>query len=169
MVMIKLRNYLDSDAQEILKWIKDEKALRLWSADRYETYPIKPEDITNNYKECMESAAFYPMTLVDKDKIIGHLILRKPNPDENKIRLGFIIVDNTMRKKGYGRLLISEAIKYAKDMLKASEINLGVFANNENAYSCYKSIGFEEVGREENALQFENETWDCVEMILLEK
>ena len=108
------------------------------------------------------------MTLVDGEKIVGHLILRKPNPEENKIRLGFIIVDNTMRKKGYGRLLINEAITYAKNELKASEINLGVFANNENAYKCYKSVGLVEVGREEKVLYFENETWDCVEMILKE-
>jgi RimJ/RimL family protein N-acetyltransferase len=166
---MKLRKYQETDAVEILKWTTNEREFRLWSADRYGKYPITPDDINNNYKECMRTSAFYPMTLVDKDKIIGHLILRKPNSNENKIRLGFIIVDNTMRKKGYGRLVISEAIKYAKDMLKASEINLGVFANNENAYSCYKSIGFEEVGREENALQFENETWDCIEMTLLEK
>ena len=116
----------------------------------------------------MKESDFYPMTLVDEEKIIGHLILRKPNPKENKIRLGFIIVDKKMRKRGYGRLLIKEAINYAKTILKASEINLGVFANNESAYRCYKSVGFVEVGREEKALQFENETWDCIEMVLKE-
>ena len=166
---MELRKYQETDAVEILKWTTNEREFRLWSADRYDKYPISPDEINSNYQECMKTNAFYPMTLVDNGKIIGHLILRKPNPEENKIRLGFIIVDNTMRKKGYGRLLINEAIKYAKDVLNASEINLGVFANNENAYRSYKSIGFKEVGKEENALSFEDETWDCIEMILLEE
>jgi len=165
---MELRKYQETDAIEILKWITTEKEFRLWSADRYGKYPITSDDINNNYNECMKNSDFYPMTLVDDEKIVGHIILRKPNPEENKVRLGFIIVDNTMRKKGYGRLLIQEAINYAKNELKASEINLGVFANNENAYRCYKSVGFVEVGREENALSFENEIWDCVEMVLKE-
>ena len=165
---MELRKYQKTDAIEILKWTTNERDFRLWSADRYGKYPITSDDINNNYNECMKNSDFYPMTLVDDEKIVGHIILRKPNPEENKVRLGFIIVDNTMRKKGYGRLLIQEAINYAKNELKASEINLGVFANNENAYRCYKSVGFVEVGREENALSFENEIWDCVEMVLKE-
>lgn len=163
---MELRKYQETDAIEILKWIENERELKLWSADRYGKYPITPDDINNNYNECMKKSDFYPMTLVDGEKIVGHLILRRSNSEEDKIRLGFIIVDNTMRKKGYGRGLINEAIKYAKDVLRASEINLGVFANNENAYRCYKSVGFVEVGREENALNFQNETWDCIEMVL---
>ena len=165
---MELRKYQETDAIEILKWTTNEREFRLWSADRYGKYPITPDDINNNYNECIKKIDFYPMTLVDGEKIVGHLILRKPNPEENKIRLGFIIVDNTMRKKGYGKLLINEAIKYAKNELKAVEINLGVFANNENAYRCYKSVGFVEIGKEENALKFENETWECIEMVLKE-
>lgn len=166
---MELRKYQESDACEIIKWIITKREFKLWSADRYKKYPITSEDINNNYNECMKTSDFYPMTLVDGEKIVGHLILRRPNPEENKIRLGFIIVDNTMRKKGYGRLLISEAINYAKNELKATEINLGVFANNENAHKCYKSLGFVEIARKEKALQFEDETWDCIEMVLKER
>lgn len=165
---MEFRKYRETDAAEILSWIANEREFKLWSADRYDKYPITSDDINDNYNECMKISAFYPMTLVDGEKIVGHLILRKPNLEENKIRLGFIIVDKKMRQKGYGRLLIKEAINYAKSFLNATEINLGVFANNENAYKCYTRIGFEEVGREEKALQFGSEYWDCVEMVLKE-
>lgn len=164
---MELRKYLDTDANEILKWIKDERAFRLWSADRYEEYPVKAEDINNNYKECMTLSNFYPMTLVDGSKVIGHIILRNPSPDQTDIiRLGFIIVDSSLRGKGYGKLLIQEAIKYAQTQLSAKEINLGVFENNDNAFHCYKAVGFKEIGIEKNAFQFENESWNCVEMVL---
>jgi RimJ/RimL family protein N-acetyltransferase len=109
---MELRKYQETDAIEILKWTTNEREFRLWSADRYGKYPITPDDINKNYNECIKKIDFYPMTLVDGEKIVGHLILRRPNPEENKIRLGFIIVDNTMRKKGYGKLLINEAIKF---------------------------------------------------------
>ena len=44
---MKLRNYIDSDANEIIKWVKDERALKLWSADIYGDFPIAANDINN--------------------------------------------------------------------------------------------------------------------------
>jgi len=163
---MELRKYQISDANEIIKWIADERALRLWSADRYGDFPIKAEDINNNYTECISNGNFYPMTLIDGDKVIGHLILRNPDENKNIIRLGFIIVDPTLRGQGYGKTLIKEAIKYAKNELKATEINLGVFENNTSASNCYKSVGFKEIRIDENVMQFQNENWNCIEMKL---
>ena len=164
---MELRNYIDSDANEIIKWIKDEHALRLWSADRYGNFPITANDINNNYAECISSGNFYPMTLVDDNKVVGHIILRNPDSNHKEIvRLGFIIVNDSLRGKGYGKLLIQEAIKYAKTDLGAKEINLGVFENNYSAYYCYKSVGFKTIRIDKNVFQFHNEMWNCVEMIL---
>lgn len=164
-----LRKYKESDAEKILSWIDNERELRLWSADRYGDYPIKAEDINLNYKQCSEQGNFYPMTLVDdNENVVGHLILRNPGEDKSVVRLGFIIVDNKIRGKGYGKFLMKFAIKYAKEELKASEINLGVFKNNENAYRCYAASGFNEVEVEKGAYRYEDEDWDCVEMILEE-
>lgn len=162
-----LRDYKETDANEIVSWIKDEKALRLWSADRYEKFPITAKDMNDNYNECKKLSEFYPMTLIENEEIIGHLILR--NPDINKpeiIRLGFIIIKPDKRGKGYGKILIQEAIRYAKNNLKATEINLGVFENNQAAYYCYKSAGFKEKYIEKAVLTFKEEIWNCVEMIL---
>jgi len=164
---IVLRDYLETDADEIIKWIKDERALRLWSADRYGNYPITAQDINNNYTECKALGNFYPMTLAQGTKLLGHIILRNPDSTNSKIiRLGFIIVDPSLRGKGYGKLLIEKAIEYAKNNLSATEFNLAVFKNNENAYRCYKSVGFKEVSTEKDAFKFENENWNCIEMNL---
>ena len=67
---MEFRNYQPSDANTLINWISDERTLRLWSADRYGKYPITPDDINNNYNECMKSSDFYPMTLVDGEKIV---------------------------------------------------------------------------------------------------
>ena len=163
---MNLRRYKEDDAKEILNWIKNEKEFRLWSADRYESYPVTPSDINNNYEECEKKSKFYPFTLEDDGKVIGHLILRNPGENNEVIRLGFIIVDNSMRGKGYGKQLIEYAINYAKEKLGAKEINLGVFTNNEGALRCYKSVGFKVTEVKKNAYQFYNESWDCAEMLL---
>ena len=163
---MELRDYQKKDAFEILNWIKNEREFRLWSADRYHDYPIKPDDINNNYDECKRIGNFYPLTLCDDDKIIGHLILRNPGEDESVIRMGFIIVDNRIRGKGYGKMIINLAINYAKEVLNAKEINLGVFTCNESALHCYEKCGFEIISIEKNSYKFYNENWDCAEMVL---
>ena len=163
---MELRNYQKDDANIILTWINNERELRLWSADRYGDYPITASDINNNYDECIKNNNFYPLTMIDDGKVIGHLILRNPNEDKSVIRLGFIIVDNSIRGRGYGKKIIELAINYAREILKAKEINLGVFTCNTNALMCYEKSGFEIVDVLKNAYQFHDENWDCAEMIL---
>lgn len=164
---MKLRQYKNEDAQKILSWIKNEREFRLWSADRYRDYPASPDDINNNYSKCEQEGSFYPFTLEDDGKTIGHLILREPEQGKRIIRLGFIIVDNSIRGKGYGKILIKEAIKYAEEELQAEEINLGVFTNNDGALHCYQSVGFEITRIDEKVYKYsDKEYWDCAEMIL---
>ena len=163
---MKLRKYIDSDANEILKWIKNERDFKLWSADRYPYFPITPDEMNLNYYNCSSTGTFFPMTFIDDNKIVGHIILRYPTDNKDIIRFGFIIINDAIRGKGYGKKLINEAIKYAKDVLLAKEITLGVFENNKNAYYCYKSVGFKEIYTEKNVLKFGNENWNCIEMKL---
>ena len=165
---MKLRDYCKEDAKEICKWINDEKSLRLWSADRYKNFPITDVDINSNYDECIKNGNFYPKALIDDcNNIIGHLILRNPNGNREIVRLGFIIVDDSKRGKGYGRKLVDLAIEFAQKELNAKEINLGVFSNNKSAYNCYESCGFRDISIEENAFRYYEENWDIIEMKLI--
>lgn len=153
-----LRPYKPKDAEAIVSWIKDERALRKWSSDRYGAYPITAEDINYKYLECNgdceEPDNFYPMTAVDANGPVGHLILRYINKEKTVIRLGFIIVDDSKRGMGYGKRMIQMAMRYAFDMLKAEKITLGVFANNPSAYYCYKAAGFNEISMKEDIVRY---------------
>ena len=166
---LKLRPYKPSDAEAIVSWIKDERALRKWSSDRYGIYPITAEDINHKYLDCNgdceEPDNFYPMTLVDECGPVGHLILRYTNKEKSIIRFGFVIVDDSKRGKGYGKRMLQMAIRYAFDMLKAEEITLGVFENNPSAYFCYKAAGFQEVPVEQEFIfEILGEQWKCIEL-----
>lgn len=166
---LKLRPYKPEDAKTIVSWIKDERALRKWSSDRYGEYPITAEDM--NYKyidcngDCEEPDNFYPLTAADADGPVGHLILRYTNGEKTTIRLGFIIVDDTKRGMGYGKKMIQMAMQYAFDMLGAERLTLGVFENNPSAYYCYKAAGFCEIETEQNfVFEILGEKWKCIEM-----
>lgn len=131
---MKLIKYEENDADKILLWINDERSFRLWRADRYADFPIKPVDINNNYNDCMKNGKFYPLTLVDNGNTIVYLIMRYPDDKKDSVRLGFIIVDNTKRGMDYGKKLILKAIGYA------NEITLGVFNCNEKAFKKNNKI-----------------------------
>ena len=166
---LKLRPYKPSDAEAIVSWIKDERALRKWSSDRYGAYPITAEDINHKYidcnGDCEEPDNFYPMTLVDEGGPVGHLILRYTDEAKSVIRFGFVIVDDSKRGKGYGKKMLQMAIRYAFDMLKAEKITLGVFENNPSAYFCYKAAGFREIPMEKEFIfEILGEQWKCIEL-----
>ena len=155
--MIRLRPYKACDAQTITKWIKDEYAFHQWSADRYEKYPITSDDMNLYYDRDRNNERIWGMTAFDDTGIVVHLTMRFPNNGSfDEIRLGFIIVDDKRRGKGYGKEMLSLAIQYAFDFIKVKKISLGVFENNNTAIRCYESCGF-------NRVELENiESYHCM-------
>ncbi len=162
--MLELRLYKNTDAQIIVKWLKNEYAFRQWSADRYENYPITADDM-NNYCSQYSDKDLCKLTAVDENGIIGHLTIRFIDEARKTARLGFVIVDDTKRGLGYGKQLVLSALKYAFDELKADKVTLGVFENNASAIRCYLSCGFKIVEKENiESYRCMGEVWNCIEM-----
>lgn len=165
--MLTLRPYESDDAKTILSWIKDEKALRKWSADRYDAYPVTPEDMNRQYAGHEQSDTVYPMTAEDEAGVVGHLIMRFPDEGKKVLRFGFVIVDDSRRGMGYGKQMLSLAARYAFETFGVEKITLGVFENNFAAYHCYKAVGFRDVQMEEEEFYpIMGENWKCLEMEL---
>lgn len=164
---LRLRHYKPCDAENIVSWIKDEDALRKWSSDRFGDYPITSEDINNKYignnGDCIEPDNFYPLTAFDDSGVVGHLILRYTDEAKKILRIGFVIVDDSKRGKGYGKKMIMFAVKFAFEFLGAEKVTLGVFDNNAPAYHCYKAAGFKENG-EDTFCELFGQQWRIVEM-----
>lgn len=169
--MLRLRPYKKCDAEYIVTWIKDERSLRKWSADRYESFPVTADDINRKYTDfngdCAEPDNFYPMTAFDENGIVGHLIMRFTDEEKSTLRFGFVIVDDSKRGMGYGKEMIRLSIKYAFDILKVDKITMGVFENNPSAYFCYKSAGFQDARNDEVVYYpVMGEQWKCLELEL---
>lgn len=169
--MMYLRPYKKSDAKTILSWCKDEETFRKWTSDRYETYPITAEDM--NYKyfdcngDCEESDNFYPMTACDEKEPVGHFILRYVGGRRDVLRIGFVILDDGIRGKGYGKQMVRLGMQYAFEIMGASKVTIGVFENNLPAYHCYRAAGFQEVEEEEPQIcELFGEKWKVLELAL---
>ena len=168
--MLKLRPYKPQDAETIITWCKDEVAFRKWTSDRYDRYPITELDMNKKYidnnGDCPDSDNFYPMTAFDENDIVGHLIMRFTDDKKTAIRFGFVIVDDSKRGKGYGKEMISLALKYAFDILKVNKVTIGVFENNMQAYSCYKAAGFKDADGGNTVCEIFGEKWTIRELEL---
>lgn len=164
--MLRLRPYKAGDAQTITTWLKDEFALRQWSADRYGSYPITPADMNAYYDNEKDSGRNWGMTAFDENGIVGHFTLRFPHADSlEELRLGFVIVDDAQRGRGYGKEMLSLAVRYAFEFVGVQKVSLGVFENNTAALHCYEACGFRRVEREQvEQYRCMGEVWRCIEL-----
>lgn len=164
---ITLRQYKPSDAATITSWLKSEYLMRQWCADRYERYPVTPEDMNSYHENYIDEDRSHALTMCDGNEILGYITLRTPADDSTEQRLGFIIVDDSKRGCGLGKALVSMAVKYAFEELGATKVSLGVFENNPSAIHCYEAAGFHRVSRPEvEKYKCLGETWNCIEMEL---
>lgn len=158
-----IRTFKKEDAPIILRWIKNKTDLRKWSTDRYRDYPATPDEMVQLYAPDNMT----PLTAEDENgNVIAHIAIRIPDTTKPQaVRLGFVIVDESLRGKGYGKELILQTIEYARKNLNATSISLGVFMNNPPALHCYESVGFRKIGLE--TYNIDGDTWEVIEMNLL--
>ena len=163
---ISIRQYQPSDAAVITSWLKSEYLMHQWCADRYERYPVTPEDMKNTYHaRYIDGRHSRALTMTDGDDVVGYITLRTPGGNPTEQRLGFVIVVDSKRGCGLGKALVSMAVKYAFETLGATKVSLGVFENNPSAVQCYEAAGFHCVSRREaESYQCLGETWNCIEM-----
>ncbi|XME02157.1 GNAT family N-acetyltransferase [Lachnospiraceae bacterium C1.1] len=158
--MFGLRPYKREDADTIISWSQDERAFYQWSAGVMGAYPITQEE----FRFVDSLMAF---TAFDEEKTVGFFTLRNPRGKIDELRIGFVIIDPQLRGLGKGKEMLKLALKYAFEVYGAKRVSLGVFENNEQAYYCYKSAGFEEVILDEIEMyQVLNEEWKCKEMAI---
>ena len=144
--------------------------MRQWCADRYKRYPVTADYMNSYHQQYIDGQRSVALTMVDGEEIVGYITLRVPADDPTKQRLGFVIVDDSKRGQGLGKSLVSMAADYAFRKLGATKVSLGVFENNPAAIRCYESVGFRRVVRRETESYYcLGETWNCVEMELMER
>lgn len=158
--MLRIKPYNISEADIILSWSKDETDFYKWSAGVLGEYPIRKEkfDFVNN---------LMAFTANEDDEPVGFFTMRRPSESFEELRFGFIIVDPSKRRKGYGKRMLQLGLKFAFEIYGAKKVSLSVFENNEPAYLCYKSVGFDDVIPDKTEIYYVlGEEWKCKELMI---
>ncbi|HAG12927.1 MAG TPA: GNAT family N-acetyltransferase [Ruminococcus sp.] len=162
---MKLRQYCPADADAIVTWLKDERAMRQWSAHWYASFPPSADDMNRLYAQMTKDAHPVYLTAVDESGIVGHLLLRTVDAEAKIVRVGFVIVRDQKRGMGYGREMLELAVQYGMEQMQAKKFTLGVFENNASAIKCYQAAGFHTVETDTPEIfAVFGETWRCLEM-----
>ena len=158
--MLRLKPYNINEADVILSWSKDEIAFYKWSAGVLGEYPITKEKFgfVNN---------LMAFTAIEDDNIIGFFTMRRPSKNFDELRFGFIVVDPSHRGKGYGKVMLQLGLKFAFEIYGAKKVSLSVFENNEPAYFCYKTVGFDDVILDKTeTYHVLGKEWKCKELMI---
>ena len=101
------------------------------------------------------------------DKIIGHVDLKSDGlvTGLHRCEIG-IGIERTYRKQGLGKLLMCQAIDFARVSDTLAWIDLKVFATNTVACALYKSLGFVEIGTLNDRFRIDGQKIDDIVMVL---
>lgn len=162
--MLCLRPYKACDAQKVVRWCADETAFYLWSAGRFDHYPITSWELNAYYEGFAQDEHFFAMCAYDEHGLAGHVLMRALDAYKRDIRFGMIIVDPARRGQGMGQRMLTLALEYAFVFLQAQRVTLGVFEQNEAARRCYDRLGLCALNTPGDTLTVHGETWQLIEM-----
>lgn len=162
--MICLRPYKPCDAAQIVCWCTDETAFYLWSAGRFDHYPITAQEFNAYYEAHSDEEGFFALCAYDEAGLAGHVLVRAQDADKRDIRFGLIVVDPARRGQGIGQELFTLALRYVFVFLQARRVTLGVFEQNAAARRCYDRLGLAVLDEPGDTLRVHGQTWQLIEM-----
>jgi putative acetyltransferase len=87
------------------------------------------------------------LVAVHGDRVIGHLnVAREEGPMTRHVASLGMAVDPDWRGRGVGSALMTEVIRWAREM-GVEKLALSVYPHNEAALALYRKFGFDEEGR----------------------
>lgn len=104
---LRLRPYRRGDAERIVTWCADEVSFYKWSAGILGEYPLTVERFNQAMAARDDSDRYFPFVAVNDTGVVGFFILRQPGENPDELRFGFVIVDPSIRGKGYGQQMLT--------------------------------------------------------------
>lgn len=114
-----------------------------WRPDIY-YHTFDPYPLEDFLEDCIEELVYVAR---EQGKIVGYVILsiiEKGGPgtvESTQLRLDSICVDEAMRGRGIGKMIMSDVCELAKTF-NCSSLLLGVHPENTNALAFYEKCGF---------------------------
>jgi diamine N-acetyltransferase len=110
-----------------------------------------------------------PLAIYAGEEPVGFLMYNT-GPEEDRFFIMRLMVDRTVQRKGYGRAALQEIIARFKQNPIAKEVGVSYLPKNQAAAALYRSLGFEEVGLDDEgkemvavlALNPQEEPWESL-------
>jgi RimJ/RimL family protein N-acetyltransferase len=161
---VYLQSLNERDASdEYCGWLNDpevNKFLATKSADKQglSDYILK--------KNSQSDAIFLGIFLKESNKHIGTIKLEPIDLKTKKAVIAIMVGDKKSWGKGYGGEAMKILIDYAHKKMHIDTMELGVIGDNLAAINSYVKLGFAEVKRELKAVQYGENVYDQVTMLL---
>ena len=133
------------DVNAYLEWMNEDRMLAVHFG-QYPQMVSAKSDLDWLYAP-PENMRRFAIVLFDNDALIGSISLHNIDHLNRNAYIGVFIGGAQNRSKGYGAEAIRLVLDYGFRTMNLHSINLTVHADNKEAISCYKKVGFREVGR----------------------
>ncbi|MGD9570163.1 MAG: GNAT family N-acetyltransferase [Sedimentibacter sp.] len=151
------------DAEIYVKWLNDFSVTDgIGTSNKITSLEFEKEWMSQNSSQYQ----FAIVRLTD-DKLIGNCSIHGLDPLRQCSEVGLFIGDEENRSKGYGQEVLNLLLDYGFNYLNLNNIMLKVFSFNDRAISCYKRVGFKEIGRRRQSYFLRGKFYDDVYMDIL--
>ena len=99
------------------------------------------DELKDNLIEMINNPDENVFVIDDNGKIIGYAATKFKDKATRAIWIDEIVIDINYQNKGYGKILIDEICKYAKQN-KCVRVELNCWCFNSNAIEFYNKLGF---------------------------
>jgi RimJ/RimL family protein N-acetyltransferase len=155
---LKLEEFPNNKISELLSWIQNEEEKQFWSGNTFQN-GLNPKIFAIHLqRKDITSLCF----LGPRKPLIayGEIVF----PSLRKGVLCRVIINPNSRKKGIGKIFISQLLDWAFQEKSLQRVTLNTFGHNHPARKCYQSLGFKEVALKEKFRRVENQWRDLVIM-----
>ncbi|NVC25039.1 GNAT family N-acetyltransferase [Kocuria salina] len=156
---MRLRETVPADLDILLSWVPSEADMVLWSGRTF-TWPLDRGQLENYLQNAQRR--YWTGLDPESGNPVGHASLLVDD-DAAMMRLGCVLLDPAARGRGWGRELISTAVRTGFETTELPTMKLGVYAHNISARRVYEDLGFQKTGRVRST-EVNGQPWHAMEM-----
>lgn len=158
---VNLRALKRSDIDSLLRWFDDPEVIQYVNFHLPMT-EMAEEKYIENVATSSSDVVFIIEALDDDNRPIGTMGLHGINPKDQNCFIGIGIGEKSHWGKGYGTEATQLIIEYGFHQLNLHRIWASVLAYNERSLRMLKTLGFQEEGRQREAMYKNGEFHDIV-------
>ncbi|KAA1247087.1 GNAT family N-acetyltransferase [Aquimarina sp. RZ0] len=122
---------------------------RIWEMSTtqtpYSRFLIK-QYLENAHQDIYEAKQLRLMICTNDHRCLGLIDLFDFNPTHHRAGVGILIVEESHRRKGYGREALGLVLKYGKTHLRLHQLYANVVDDNIASIKLFEGAGFQKIG-----------------------